>query len=103
MPSRDGEADGVELAAERGVVSPAKWAYTTMFAKHMVDTVGAIVSEVSLTREQPEGIWFGDGGPSPRLGAYRAVALERANAQINVRFKADCPTVAASHVCLLHS
>jgi hypothetical protein len=97
------DADGVELAAERRIISPGEWPHAAMAAKDMMDFVGLIVSQITFTREQPKGIWFRNGAPHPRLGAHLAVALEGACAQINVRFKAHSAAMAAPCVCFLHS
>ena len=51
-----------------------------MLAKYMMDTVGAIVDEVSFACGQPKVVRSYDGSPQPCHGTHWAVALEGAGA-----------------------
>jgi len=97
------DAGNVEFAADLRVFSPCERADTAMPAIHMVDVVRLIVDEVRFPRQHPKSARVHLSAPQPRLGAHLAVAFECARAQINVRFKANGATVAASCVYLFQS
>lgn len=96
------DSNGIELAAELVILSPPEGADPAVSAKHMVDTVGLIIDEVGLSRQEPKGVRCGDGAPQSRHRAHRAIALEGARAQIEIHLEANSAAVAAPSVCFLH-
>jgi hypothetical protein len=96
------DANGVEFAAERGVLAPGEGADSTVFAKEVVVGVGMILDEGVLAGEQAEIAGLHDGAPHPRLDAEFAIAFEGAGGEVEVGFEADCAAVAATVVCAFH-
>src|SRR5581483_3877530 len=96
------DANGVELAAERGIFAPSKRTHPAVTAKHMMDMVRLIVNQRRLTREQSKGVGVDNGAPHSRLGAHLAIAFESARAEIHIRFEADRAAMAASSVRPFH-
>ena len=72
------DIDAVDRAAEFRGMSPSERAHAAVLAEQVVVFLGVeqILSEFRFACEQPECVRFDHGGPKPRLGAYRAVAIE---------------------------
>jgi hypothetical protein len=68
----------------------------------MMDLIGLIVIEVSLTCQQLERLWLNYCRPIPRHAADWAIAFESTGTQIDVRFITDRATMTISGVFLFH-
>jgi hypothetical protein len=94
---------GDELFAIRSAAA-SEGLDAAVLAEQMMDAPGAelIVAERVCTAQQPEILTIEGGQPGSRLAANRAIALQRAQAQIHVRFIANRPAVTAAPISLLY-
>src|SRR5688572_14967375 len=94
---RDERLAALTLAASEGFDA-------AVLAEQMVDVMAAelVVAERVLTLEQPELFATDADEPGSSLAAHRAVAPDRALAEINVGFVAHRAAVAAAGISLFH-
>jgi hypothetical protein len=57
------DAHGTKLSAEPGILSPREGANPAMFAEEMMNAVGLVVDQVSLTGKKAEVVRHHDGAP----------------------------------------
>jgi hypothetical protein len=96
------DPNSIKLPAESGILSPTEGANSALSTKDMVDAVGLVINEVRFTCTQAEGICANDHTPKPRHRAHRAIAFEGAGAQVEIRLKANGPTMTMPRIRLFH-
>src|SRR5262245_14570087 len=98
------ELDRYEGATDLFDIAATERAHATVLAEQVVPAFRGelIVAQCLLAGEKPESVGLDEDAPTACLRADRAIALARARREINVRFIAHGPAVAATPVGLQH-